>query len=268
MRTRVPIGGIAMDEDSLVIVDPQNDFCDQRGSLYVDGAAADIKRLSDYIKRHGRKIGNIFVSLDSHDSVAIFHPSFWRNNAGERPRPFTGITGGDFRARKWTPPRGSEQAVERTFAAMERKGETEITVWPEHCVVSTWGHQIADTLRDALADWRQASSRAVRYIFKGENPYTDQYSIFEGLDDTYPETAYNVSLLEKFLAAGSTLTFAGEALSHCVLRSIASYMPRRPDGCTQAVRLLADCTSPVAGFSRDEALGTLSAMGVKIVSSV
>ena len=38
---------------ALVIVDPQNDFCRERGSLYVDGAKTDMERLSAHIEKNG-----------------------------------------------------------------------------------------------------------------------------------------------------------------------------------------------------------------------
>ena len=251
---------------ALVIVDPQNDFCDQRGSLYVDGAAADIARLSSYIQREGENLAGIFVSLDSHDSVAIFHPGFWVNDRGEHPGPYTQITPGDYKAGKWKAmSAGNKPFAERTFAAMEKKGIETLMVWPEHCVVSTWGHQIADTLRDALRGWREKTGRAVRYIFKGENPYTDQFSIFEGVDDSYPETAFNEPLFSR-LRTFETVTFAGEALSHCVQESIPPYM-RRLGSAKQTVRLLVDCTSPVQGFDREASLAMLKETGIEFAKA-
>mgnify|MGYP000591819852 FL=1 len=34
---------------ALVIVDPQNDFCDPKGSLFVDGAVDDVRRLAFHL---------------------------------------------------------------------------------------------------------------------------------------------------------------------------------------------------------------------------
>ncbi len=258
--------GSDMKGNALVIVDPQNDFCDQRGSLYVDGAAADIVRLSKYIKEMGREIGGIFISLDSHDSVAIFHPGFWTDEAGAHPAGYTTITPDDFRSKKWKVMSAeSEPFAERTFAVMERKGIENLMVWPEHCVVSTWGHQIADPLRDALRGWREETGRAVRYVFKGENPYTDQFSIFEGVDDSYPETAFNERLFSQ-LVQFESVSFAGEALSHCVQESIPPYL-RKLGEAKQTVRLFVDCTSPVSGFDREASLAVLGEMGVTFATT-
>ncbi|MDR2528837.1 MAG: isochorismatase family protein [Synergistaceae bacterium] len=251
--------------DALVIVDPQNDFCDEKGSLYVKGASADIARLSAYIEKTGESLAGIFVSLDSHDSAAIFHPTFWVNEVGRHPEPFTPISRADLNSAKWKAVSTANQPfAERTFNAMESKKFPFLMVWPEHCVVSTWGHQIASPLRDALRGWREKTGSAVRYVFKGENPYTDQFSIFEGVDDAYPETAFNENLFSRF-AKFDQVTFAGEALSHCVRESILSYTLRL--NAKQPVFLLTDCTSPVAGFDADESLALLSEAGVSFAKA-
>ena len=138
-----------------------------------------------------------------------------------------------------------------------------IVIWPEHCVVSTWGHQIDEGLKNALRTWKNRTGQAVRYVFKGENPYTDQFSIFEGLDDSWPQTAFNEDLFS-YLRERESVVFSGEALSHCVEASILSYV-RRLGAETQRVCLLADCSSPVSGFDRNAALEKLSASKVALV---
>ncbi|GHS95792.1 hypothetical protein AGMMS50276_12720 [Synergistales bacterium] len=252
-----------MTTNALVIVDPQNDFCDKKGSLYVEGAEQDVARLSAYIKKEN--IGEIFISLDSHDACAVFHPVFWVNDAGEHPAPFTQITYDVFESREWKV--ASENNIPfllRTFRAMSAKSVPYIMIWPEHCVVSTWGHQIAAPLQDALIQWRDKTGLSVRYVFKGENPYTEQFSIFEGVDDSYPETSFNDTLASRLSRFGE-VTFAGEALSHCVVESVLSYVQRL---CVpQTVRLLTDCTSPVGGFNRKESLDRLSRYSVKFVTT-
>lgn len=254
------------EKNVLVIIDPQNDFCDHRGSLYVEGAFADMKRLTAHIEAECGRYTDIFVSLDSHDAMAIFHPCFWSDGDGNSPAPFTAITQQDFASGRWRAATGENQThALRTFAAMSEKDAGPMVIWPEHCVVSTWGHQISDVLREALATWRGAAGRAVRYIFKGENPYTDQFSVFEGLDSSYPETAFNEKLFAA-LADADSLTFAGEALSHCVAESVLSYMGRLGEK-EQRVLLLEDCTSPVAGFDCGKALDSLARKGVQLTAS-
>ncbi|MDR1133267.1 MAG: isochorismatase family protein [Synergistaceae bacterium] len=251
---------------ALVVIDPQNDFCDRNGSLYVDGAEDDIVRLADHIGRFGGEYSDILVSLDSHDAVAIFHPKFWADGTGGSPAPYTAISASDLASGRWRPARAAHIGhADRMFAAMEKKNVPSLMIWPEHCVVSTWGHGIAQPLLCALAAWRETSGAPVRYVFKGENPYTEMYSIFEGIDDSWPDAAFNENLYSR-LAAFGTLVFAGEALSHCVEASVASYLSRgAPTG--QKIHVLSDCTSCVPGFDRNASAEKLSRLGAEFILS-
>ena len=255
--------------DALVIIDPQNDFCSGAGSLYVDGAEEDIVRLADHISRDGTGYSDIIISLDSHDSMAIFHPRFWLDGEGSNPKPFTSITEPDYRSGKFmTRIPAHARYAERIFVAMARKNVSSLMIWPEHCVVSTWGHAIAEPLAGALNVWRESSLKPVRYVFKGENPYTEQFSIFEGLDDEWPGTAFNKSLCDA-LSAYDSVTFAGEALSHCVEASVSSYIRHGGDAVSRQKKfILSDCSSPVSGFDRTVYEESLASLGVVFVPSL
>ena len=87
----------------LLIIDPQNDFCDpQNGNLYVPGAEQDMLRLATMVDRLRDKLADIHVTLDSHHMVDIAHPVFWRNSNGENTAPFSQITAADVLAGTWT----------------------------------------------------------------------------------------------------------------------------------------------------------------------
>ena len=56
----------------LLIIDPQNDFCDIGGAaLPVAGANHDLKRLASFIEENQGHISDVTVTLDSHASVAV-----------------------------------------------------------------------------------------------------------------------------------------------------------------------------------------------------
>ena len=70
----------------LLVIDPQNDFCDlpashrragSTPSLPVAGAHADMQRLADFIRARGGQIDAITVTLDSHQRFDIANPDFW-----------------------------------------------------------------------------------------------------------------------------------------------------------------------------------------------
>ena len=73
----------------LLIIDPQNDFCDLPVStssatpaLPVFGADADMQRLAAFIRAHGSQLTDITVTLDSHHRLDIAHPTFWQQADG------------------------------------------------------------------------------------------------------------------------------------------------------------------------------------------
>ena len=66
----------------LLVIDPQNDFCDPNGSLFVPGADEDMKRLGGFIERVKDKLNDIHVTLDCHRKVDIAHPIWWRDSSG------------------------------------------------------------------------------------------------------------------------------------------------------------------------------------------
>jgi len=84
----------------LIIIDPQNSFCkvvpaaDQQvqhdGELCVPGAWEDMLRLATAVDRLGKRLDDIAITMDSHHSLHVAHPTFWRRQSdGARPDPFT-----------------------------------------------------------------------------------------------------------------------------------------------------------------------------------
>jgi hypothetical protein len=75
----------------IMIIDPQQDFCDPNGgSLVVPGAMQDIHRLAELISRKGKQF-DITVTLDSHQGIGIERtPGYWvRESDRSEADPFT-----------------------------------------------------------------------------------------------------------------------------------------------------------------------------------
>lgn len=249
---------------ALVMVDPQNDFCDPAGSLFVPGADEDMKRLAQHIRENGREYTDVIISMDCHDKVAIFHPKYWVDEEGNHPSPFTLISRKDLDAGRWTPAsRYNDAYTKRTFDLMERRSEFDIMIWPEHCIVSTWGALICAPIMKAIDEWRDMTGRSVRYVFKGESPYHEEFSIFDGPDGACLSDRATEDMVAR-LTLCETVDFAGEALSHCVLESIKSYVKLVGQKMIEkhTVTLLTDCTSPVSGFDRFECERRVAELGV------
>jgi nicotinamidase-related amidase len=74
---------------------------------------------------------------------------------------------------------------------------------------------------EAVRQWSWAQHKSHRSVFKGTNPFTEQYGIFSASipNPHYEETQPNYKLLDALNAYVYVLV-AGEARFHCVATSI------------------------------------------------
>ena len=164
--------------NTLLIVDPQNDFCDIPGAaLPVPGADADLQRLADFMRAHRSRLDRVIVTLDSQPTVAIERTTFWTTGEGEPIAPFTQILAREVRSGHFTP-RDPTLITEVTayLDALEAAGRYRLMVWPVHCVIGTWGHNIHAQLAAQIAAWEIWHQRGALKVLKGQNPLTEQYS--------------------------------------------------------------------------------------------
>lgn len=143
----------------LLIIDPPNDFCDfpaselpsadlcaassVRPALPVAGANADMCRLAAFLRRVGGKLRRIHVTLDSHHPVHIASPAWWSSPDGVAPDAFTTISAQDMRSGRWRARNPAWQ--DRTLAylaALAQSARYALVVWPEHCLIGHWGHNV------------------------------------------------------------------------------------------------------------------------------
>lgn len=229
----------------LMIIDPQNAFCDPEGELYVGGADADMQRLAGFIRRRAGDIRQIVVTLDSHNKIHIAHPIWWIDADGKPPAPFTRISIRDVDAGRYRAADPSHREWTRTY--METIGEH--VIWPYHCLIGTWGHQVFAPLLDVLNDWRERF-HDLDFVMKGANRFTENFSAIRPSvavpDD--PFTQINQSLLQR-LDEADRIWVAGEAASHCVADTVADVVRFSNDPeIPRKIVLLTDAMSPVAGF--------------------
>lgn len=270
----------------LLIIDPQNDFCDVPAAyrpvdpltgdavapaLPVAGAHADMQRTAAFIRATGSRLDDITVTLDSHHHVDIAHPTFWKNAGGSAVTPFTTIAAAQVRAGEFQP--RDPAALPRTLAyldELESHGRYTLMVWPVHCEIGTWGHGVHADVRAAYNQWEEAHLRNVAKVTKGENPWTEHYSAIQAevpdADDDH--TQMNAALLAA-LDRADTLLIAGEASSHCVRATTEHIVANLPGGRPERVVLLTDCMSPVGGFEAQHAafLDEMRAKGVRLMTS-
>lgn len=247
----------------LLLIDAQNDFCDlpapARPALPVAGADADLHRVAALVREAGDALDAITLTLDSHHRLDIAHPGFWwAGTPGAEVGPFTPITAAQVRAGQFQP--RDPAALPRVLAyleALEAQGRYTLMVWPVHCEVGTWGHQLHDAVREACADWELRRQRTSHVVFKGLNPWTEHYSALQAEvpDSTDPDTGLNRALIHR-LDAAERLLIAGEAGSHCVRATVEHLVANLPDPTPERLSrltLLTDAISPVGGFEMQQA---------------
>lgn len=249
----------------LVTIDPQNDFMDIaaglgdpvglalptgerfRSTLPVPGAYTDMERVAAMIQRVGPRLHDIHVTLDSHRVVDVAHPSFWRDENGKHPAPFTIITNADIKAGMWAPRNQAyRQRMLDYTAKLEADGKFMLMIWPEHCLIGSWGHNVVDVLQEALHDWERKNFATIDFVTKGTNTFTEHYGALmaEVPDPTDPSTQLNGGFL-KVLQDADIIAIAGEASSHCVATTIQQIVDNIGDTHLGKIHILTDCMSPV-----------------------
>lgn len=263
----------------LLIIDPQNDFCDLppdwqaagTPTLPVVGAHADLLRLAELIRAGREGLSGITMTLDSHQRLDIAHPPFWTQADGSAVAPFTPITARQVRDGQYRPRQA--EALPRVLAyldELEARGRYTLMVWPVHCEVGQWGHGVHAAVESACADWEASGAGRVTRIHKGRNPWTEHYSAFQAEvpDAGDPDTQLNRTLLAE-LDRADLLLIAGEASSHCVRASTEHLVAHLPGGRLERLVLLTDCMSPVAGFEAqaDAFLADMRQRGLQLARS-
>jgi len=227
----------------LVIIDPQNDFMNSpqhQGSLAIDEAYADMERLVRYIKKDMPE--QILVTLDSHTVNHIAHKLWWTNKSGNHPAPFTVISVDDVEQGRW---QGKDHEHSLWYVReLEKQGNYELIIWPDHCIMDTPGHQVVSILAETLTWWENETGKKVRYLRKGMNDYTEHYSALKAEVVIDEETDMNTELVQ-YMNKFDQIEFAGEASSHCVGNTLVHFLNEIPAVDAQKVIVLENATSPV-----------------------
>jgi nicotinamidase-related amidase len=274
----------------LLLIDPQNDFCDLPAgylptdpvsrqplapSLPVPGAHQDMLRVAGLINRGRAGLSAISVTLDSHHRFDIAHPTYWIAADGAPVAPFTEISAADVRAQRYLPRHPGGLPITLNYLdRLEAAGRYKLMVWPVHCEIGSWGHNVHADVRAAYGHWEEAALGIVAKLAKGSNPWTEHYSAVQAEvpDADDPDTQFNTRFV-RGLAEADRIYVAGEAGSHCVkatVEHIADYFAAEygPASLAKLV-LITDCISPVTGFDAQYQafLQAMQARGVQLMTA-
>jgi len=252
---------------SLLLVDVQNTFCIPDFELFVGGATGtgavdDNLRLCQFIYRNLDVITEICPTMDTHQSMQIFHSIFLVNNQGEHPEPYTLITPEDIEQGAWrfNPELSSSLDIDETYAQeylrhytqqLKEGGKYDLTIWPYHAMLGGIGHALVSAVEEAIFFHSIARYSQPDFQVKGGNPFTENYSVLkpEVLEDAVGEqiAEKNVGFIKKLLDFDAVV-IAGQAKSHCLawtIDDLLSEIQVSDKNLAEKVYLLEDCSSPV-----------------------
>jgi nicotinamidase-related amidase len=251
----------------LMLVDVQNTFCIPEFELYVGGrsgtgAVDDNRRLCEFIYRNIDVITEIEPTLDTHQTIQIFHSVFLVNEKGEHPQPYTLISVEDVEQGVWK----FNPALARSLKITESYGQEyllhyvrqlqagnkyDLTIWPYHAMLGGIGHALVSTVEEAIFFHSIARYSQPDYQIKGYSPFTENYSVLrpEVLEDADGRAVAqrNTEFIENLLEFDAVI-IAGQAKSHCVAWTIDDLLGevlRVDEKLVERAYLLEDCTSPV-----------------------
>lgn len=236
--------------NTLLLIDPQNDFCAPNGTLFVPGAPSDCRRIADFIETYAEKLDAIHVTLDCHPYYHIAHPPFWKDAHGNTPPPFTQITYADYCAGIFQPVVSDiKEKVGTYLQELEKRGKYNLILWPFHCLQGSTGMAVESHILHAIHEWEaQHTGTKAHFARKSDNSYTEHYSALQAeIPDPEDESTGLNTVLLTALQQSDRIIIAGEALSHCIANTVRNLVehiePRR-------IVLLSDCSSPVSGFEK------------------
>lgn len=188
-----------MGKNLLLVIDPQNDFVSNWGSLYIKGAEDIVRNLGNWIVENSKIIDDICLTQDTHYRIHIGHSVFWKEN----PMVGTRITLDDVLSGKYNPINYRDEVIKY----LETKGSQ--VIWPEHCIFGSIGWAFPEDITLALGHWSIVKEKEYEIFMKGKTPYIDGYSALRG----------NQDLANKILEY-DRVYIAGFARDYCVAETV------------------------------------------------
>jgi len=251
----------------VVAVDVQNTFCIPGHELYVGGrsgtgAVDDNRRLCEFIYRNIGVITAICPTMDTHHAMQIFHAIYLVDDKGEHPAPFTLVSGEDVRKGTWrfNPALSHGLQVDEDYGrrqlmhythTLKKSGKYDLTIWPYHAMLGGIGHALVSAVEEAIFFHGMARYSQPDFHVKGDNPFTEHYSVIGPEVLEGPEGEPIARKSDKFfkkLEQFDAVLIAGQAKSHCVAWTIDDLLQEvlaKDRSLVEKAYLLEDCTSPV-----------------------
>ena len=178
-------------------------------------------------KSGGHLISKIHATLDKHHPNDCAHNTAWRDANGQVPGPFTIVGYDDVAQHKFHPifaggvwegqPISAFDWALKYTEALSKRGRNPLCLWPEHCLIDSWGSMVYHPLQESYHRWAKTTGGWIDYITKGQWPWTEHYSamVADVPDPTRPETGLNTEVINDANGADIVI-WSGWAGSHCL----------------------------------------------------
>jgi nicotinamidase-related amidase len=250
-RERFGIAPAAQDKTRVAAfgIDVQVGFCVPGATLFVPGAVEDTRRVVEWIHGNAAKLTTLAFSMDTHRVFQIFHPTFWIDDQGRHPAPFTPVFHEDVRSGKWRPIAHPKECLEYV-KRLEEGGKYVLTIWPLHTLLGGTSHALVPSVMEAAIFHAVARRAQTHFETKGTHAMTENYSVLS------PEVkelggksigSFNAAFFQLLMEHDVVYVF-GQAKSHCVLSTLKDMVERVEQvdrSLLTKIRLLDDATSPV-----------------------
>ena len=233
----------------LLIIVMQNDFM-EHGSLAVPNSHSDVKNLVSWMFKNIEKITDIAFSLDTHFPFQIFHPSWWVDENGKHPDPFTVITKEDLDNKKWKAVNFQKESY-NYVTGLESKGKKKLVIWTYHCLQGTFGNALENQTSNMVYFHSAVRNSTPFRLVKGQDPLSEMYGIIKAEFD--PKNEINKEFLNTLLKYNK-IVIAGEAKSHCVsesIKQIIEFFEKENPKKLYGMYILEDCMSNIPGFEAE-----------------
>jgi nicotinamidase-related amidase len=283
---------------AMLLVDVQNTFCIPGFELYVGGrsgmgAVDDNRRLCRFIYRNLGAVSHIIATMDTHQTLQIFHAAFLVNDKGEHPEAFSQISLAEIENGRWQPSPDALKylGIDREYGqryllhyarSLKKSGKYDLTVWPYHAMLGGIGHAMASSVEEAVFFHSLTRACQPEFRIKGGNPLTEHYSVFGPEVKKGPDgeivAGKDEGLVERLLQFDAVI-IAGQAKSHCVAWTIEDLLAglrerKATSDLAGKIYLLEDCTSPVVipggsdySDTADDAFRRFAGAGMHVVRS-
>lgn len=200
----------------LLIIDPQNDFVNQKGVMYIKDAQKAINNINKFINANINKIDDIIITQDSHYSFHVSHSNFWK----PIPKLFSEISYEQVKSKKFEPIVNSQTKQKELLNYLKKLEslDQKQTIWPDHCILGSWGWAIDNQLVKVLNKWSiNNNGKQYQIVQKGSYPWKEMYSVFSYADQSLTKQGKELmNQLKKY----DKIYVCGFAKDYCVASSV------------------------------------------------